>query len=65
MDQVKPPNLNQIAAEAVVIACRQIAGDAALREQLSLAAKRLHQTLFNPDRLQDVFVRQIKSLAHG
>ena len=57
--------VNQIAAEAVVIACRQIAGDAALREQLSLAAKRLHQTLFNPDRLQDVFVRQIKSLAHG
>ena len=50
-------------AEAVVSVCRQIAGDAALTEDLSKQALQLHQTLFNPDRLQDIFVGEIEKLA--
>jgi len=56
-------NLND--ADAIVSACREIASDAALREQLSHEAKRLHQTLFNPDRLQEIFVNEIEKLVPG
>jgi hypothetical protein len=52
-------------AEAVISLCRQIAGDAALSEKLSKEALQLHQTLFNPDRLQDVFVQKITQLING
>jgi hypothetical protein len=52
-------------ADAVVSLCRQIAGDAALKEELSKQARHLHQTLFNPDRLQELFVRKITELANG
>jgi Glycosyl transferases group 1 len=52
-------------AEAVVSLCRQIAGDAALSEELSKQARHLHQTLFNPDRLQQLFVRKITELTNG
>jgi glycosyltransferase involved in cell wall biosynthesis len=54
--------VNQNDAEAIISACRQIAGDEARREQLSREAVRLHQTLFNPDRLEAIFVGQIEKL---
>ena len=52
-------------AGAVVALCRQIAGDYALNEKLSKEALHMHQTLFNPDRLQDVFVQRITELVNG
>jgi glycosyl transferase family 1 len=52
-------------ASAVVVLCRQIAGDSALNEKLSKEALHMHQTLFNPDRLQDVFVQRITELVNG
>src|SRR5882724_4781754 len=52
-------------AGAVVALCRQIAGDDALNEKLSKEALHMHQTLFNPDRLQDVFVQRITELVNG
>jgi len=54
--------VNQDDADAIVSACRQIAHDAAWREQLSHEATRLHQTLFDPDRLQKIFVGEIEKL---
>ena len=47
---------------AVVSLCREIAADKALNEKLSKEALQLHQTLFNPDRLQAIFVREIERL---
>jgi hypothetical protein len=44
---------------------RQIAADSALSRKLSDEAMQLHQTLFNPDRLQDVFVQKITELVNG
>ena len=52
-------------AGAVVSLSRQIAADSALSETLSNEALQLHQTLFNPDRLQDIFVRKITELVDG
>jgi len=52
-------------AAAVVALCRQIAGDSALSEKLSKEALHMHHTLFNPDRLQDVFVQKITELVNG
>jgi glycosyltransferase involved in cell wall biosynthesis len=49
--------------KAVVAACREIAGNLTLREKLAQDALLLHQTLFNPDRLQGIFVREIQRLA--
>ena len=49
-------------AGAVISLCRQIAGDTALKEELSKQALRLHRTLFNPDRLQAIFVGEIENL---
>jgi glycosyltransferase involved in cell wall biosynthesis len=49
-------------ADAVISLCRQIAGDTALNEHLSKEALQLHQTLFNPDRLQAIFVGEIEKL---
>lgn len=54
--------VNENSADAVVSACRQIARDTARREELSQQANRLHETLFNPERLQEIFVGQIKKL---
>src|SRR6202035_1773026 len=48
--------------EAVVAGCREIARNLPLRQRLSEDALRLHQTLFNPDRLQGIFVREIERL---
>ena len=50
-------------AGEVVSACRQIAGDSALREKLSSEAKCLNENLFNPDRLQNIFAGEIEKLA--
>jgi len=47
---------------AVVSLCREIAADAALNEKLSKEALHLHQTLFNPDRFQAIFVGEIEKL---
>ncbi|HEY2118407.1 MAG TPA: glycosyltransferase, partial [Candidatus Acidoferrum sp.] len=57
--------VNQNDADAIVSACRQIAGNAVWREQLSEEATRLHQTLFNPERLQEIFVGEIEKLVAG
>jgi glycosyltransferase involved in cell wall biosynthesis len=56
--------VNQNNADAIVSACRQIARDTALNEKLSKEALQLHQTLFNPDRLQAIFVSEIEKLVH-
>lgn len=50
---------------AVVWLCRKIARDRELNEKLSKQALQLHQTLFNPDRLQDIFVQKITELVNG
>ena len=47
---------------ALVSLCREIAADAALNEKLSNEAVHLRQTLFNPDRLQAIFVGEIEKL---
>jgi hypothetical protein len=50
---------------AVVSLCREIAADSALNEKLSKEALQLHHTLFNPDRLQSIFVGEIERLVAG
>jgi glycosyltransferase involved in cell wall biosynthesis len=50
---------------AVVSLCRQIAADRELNDELSKQALRLHQTLFNPDRLQGIFVGEIEKVIRG
>jgi glycosyltransferase involved in cell wall biosynthesis len=57
--------VNQDDPDAIITACRQIAEDATWREQLSQQATQLHQTLFNPDRLQEIFVSEIEKLVHS
>jgi hypothetical protein len=52
-------------AAAVVCLCRKIATDTELNEKLTKQALQLHQTLFNPDRLQNVFVQKITELVNG
>jgi glycosyltransferase involved in cell wall biosynthesis len=47
---------------AVVSLCRKIVSDTAMSAKLSKEALQLHQTLFNPDRLQAIFVREIEKL---
>lgn len=48
--------------DAVISACRQIGRDVERSEELSQGASRLHETLFNPDRLQEIFVDEIEKL---
>jgi len=52
-------------ASAVVGLSREIAANSELGKKLSEEAMYLHQTLFNPDRLQDIFVRKITELLDG
>jgi glycosyltransferase involved in cell wall biosynthesis len=54
--------VNDDDPQAVVSVCRRIAEDAAWRKQLSDEAARLHETLFNPERLQGIFVDEIEKL---
>src|SRR5437773_8947311 len=49
-------------ATAVDCLCRKIARDTELNEKLSKQALQLHQTLFSPDRLQDVFIQKLTEL---
>jgi len=57
--------VTQNEPDAIISTCRQIASDATRREQLSQQASQLHQTLFNPDRLQNIFVSEIKKLVQS
>ena len=57
--------VNKSDAEAIISACRQIARDEADRERLSRDARHLHEILFNPDRLQEVFVGEIEKLVRS
>jgi len=52
-------------ADAVMALSRQIAADSTLSKKLSNEALQLHQTLFNPDRLQEIFVQKITALVDG
>jgi glycosyltransferase involved in cell wall biosynthesis len=57
--------LTQNDPNAIISACSQIAGDPAWREQLSQQARQLRQTLFSPDRLQEIFVSEIEKLVRS
>ncbi len=46
----------------MVSLCREIAANAALNEKLSKEALQLRETLFNPERLQEMFVSEIEKL---
>jgi hypothetical protein len=55
--------VNTPQADEVLAACRKIATDIAARETFAQQAKNLHTGLFNPDRLQNIFVREMEKLA--
>ena len=57
--------VNENDPDKIVSVCRRIARDAAWREQLSQQATQLHQTLFNPERLQEIFVTEIEKLVQS
>jgi hypothetical protein len=52
-------------ASEVVSAVESLLQSAALMEHYAKAASRIHDGLFNPDRLQQVFVNQIEALARA
>jgi glycosyl transferase family 1 len=54
--------VNEEDPEKVVSICRRIAEDAAWRKRLSVEAARLYENLFNPERLQAIFVDEIEKL---
>lgn len=54
--------VNQPEAQEVAAACQRLAGDPALRDRLAAEARHLHATLFNPERLQGIFVAEIERL---
>jgi hypothetical protein len=49
-------------ADGVVEACRQISNESMAYSQLSQQARELQRTLFNPNRLQSIFVMEIEKL---
>jgi glycosyltransferase involved in cell wall biosynthesis len=51
--------------DAIISACRQIVDDTSWRQELSRQAAQLHQTLFNPDRLQGIFVSEMEKLVRS
>lgn len=57
--------VNTPEANKVLSLCRQLAGDEAWRNKLSEEARQLHEGLFSPVRLQEIFAREIRSLARG
>lgn len=57
--------VNENDPDKIVSVCRQIARDAVWREQLSQQARQLHQTLFDPERLQEIFVSEIEKLVRS
>jgi hypothetical protein len=48
-----------------VSAAESLRADRALREKYAAAACRLRDGLFNPDRLQDAFVKAVSGIARG
>lgn len=48
--------------ERILEICRRLATNVAYRQELAAEAKRLHDTLFDPDRLQGIFVREIQKI---
>src|SRR6266540_4486171 len=54
--------VNENDPDAIISACRQIAGDPAWRQQLSQQARQLHHTLFSHERLQGIFVDEIEKV---
>jgi len=48
--------------DAIVAACRRLAADPKLYTELSHGARRMHENLFNPDRLQGIFVSEMEKL---
>lgn len=56
--------VDQPSAELVVSACQTLATDQAMWHKLASEASHLRATLFNPDRLQGIFVSEIEKLAH-
>ncbi len=56
--------VDQAEASHVVAAAAGLAHNPQELARCSAAARHMHQTLFNPDRLQDVFVNQIEALVH-
>ncbi len=57
--------VNSPDAGQVLDACRIIGRDAKMRKDLSLKSHELSQTIFNPDRLQGIFVGQIEKLVNN
>jgi hypothetical protein len=55
--------VNTPDADAVLTVCRKILSEPQTRGALTKQATHLHQTLFNPERLQNIFVREIERLA--
>ena len=54
--------VNQLDPGSVVSACYQLANNPVLQKKLSVEARRLHETLFNPNRLQNIFVSEMEKL---
>ena len=48
--------------ESIVAACRRLANEPELYAELSDGARRMHENLFNPDRLQGIFVSEMEKL---
>ncbi|MEA5620788.1 hypothetical protein VB711_23540 [Cronbergia sp. UHCC 0137] len=54
--------VNRPDASEVIDVCKNLATDSKLKTQLIEEAQYLHQSLFNPDRLQNIFVSEIEKL---
>jgi glycosyltransferase involved in cell wall biosynthesis len=57
--------VNEMNPGNVITACQQISSDEVLRERLVREAQGLHQNVFNPERLQEIFVNQMELLARS
>lgn len=56
--------VDQSGVESLMEAARRIASDQSLRQRLSDEATRLHRGLFNPERLQEILVREVSALVN-
>jgi glycosyltransferase involved in cell wall biosynthesis len=57
--------VTQPNAEEIVSVCQQLSSDPELQRKMAGQAQHLHETLFNPDRLQNIFVQEIEKLVTG
>ncbi len=57
--------VNTPDARKIVAVCREIANDSELQGRLSAEARKLNETLFNPERIQNIFVTQIEKVANS